>query len=322
MTFRLLDSRVASRYEGAVVAPRPRRPFRPKAATGPAVRRFPGSSPRGTLRRRASLLLILPFAARAAADSAPLPKAEDVVRKVIERAKNPEVRRARARFIYAQRSVIEKLDEKGQVREREEREYDLAPLEGRSYPSLVKKNGKPLAGEDLKDEQERRRRFLERRTGRSLGRSDEDRVPLDAELFERYRGQVVGREMVGNRMALVLEFFPRSRDLPVRRRQDYVLNKLAGKVWVDEQDYEIVKVEAQLMERARIFWGLVASIEKANIDFEQTHVVEGVYLPLRLNFYIDGRKLFSSLREKIHAEWSGFQPAPEAGTPAKTATKP
>jgi hypothetical protein len=246
---------------------------------------------------------------RTSGDLPPLPKAEDVVRRIIDRAKNAEVRRAKASYTYSQHSVIEKLDEKNRTREREERIYEVGPVEGRSYARLVKKNGQPLAGEDLRLEKERERRFIERHNEQRLGASDEDRVPLDAELFDRYRGNITGRETIAGRSALVLEFSPKSRDLPVRRRQDYVLNKLGGKVWVDEQDYEIVKVEAHLLERVRVFLGLVASVDKVDIDFTQTRVSEVVYLPQQLHFYIDGRKLFTLLHQRMQADWSDYRPA-------------
>jgi hypothetical protein len=259
-----------------------------------------------------------------AKDSAPLPKAEEVVRKIVERAKNREVRRATAAFRYTQRRVIEKYDEKGAVKEHEDRRYEVEPLDGASYTGLVEKNGHPLAGTDLTEEQEKRRKFIERQAARNRGKSEDERVPLDADLFARYRGEVVRREVVGGRPAIVMEFFPKSRDLPIRRRQDYLLNKLAGKVWVDEQDFDIVKVEARLTERTRVYWGLLGNIEKADLYFEQTRVNGTVYLPMRLSFFWDGRKLFTSIREKITAEWSGYHSATAAATPsspAKDATK-
>ena len=121
-----------------------------------------------------------------------------------------------------------------------------------------------------------------------------------------------------------MEFSPKSRDLPIRRRQDYLLNKLAGKVWVDEKDFDIVKAEARLTERTRVFWGLLGNIEKADLYFEQTRVGDGVYLPMRLSFFMDGRKLFTPIREKITAEWSDYRAETAAAAPplpAQAATK-
>jgi len=278
-----------------------------------------------------ALLLSLPAAGRdlggragsrqdlpaAVSQDPPLPSGEEVLKKVLARATNPAVRRAAAQFRSVQHTRIEKFDDKGNLREREDRIYDVGPLDGGVYARLVEKNGKSLSPADLRDEQEREQRFRERSKTQKFGGGDSDRVPLDQELFNRYKGEVVGREAVNGRPAIVLHFWPRSNDLSVRRRQDYVLNKLTGKVWIDEQDWEIVRVDAHLAERVRVMLGLVASLEKVDLAFEQLRAGDGVYLPLKLNAYFEGRKLFSTLHERVEVTWTGQRPAADSSaTPA------
>lgn len=268
-------------------------------------------------------------AAAATSPDPPLPSGEEVLQKVLARATNPALRHGSALFRSVQHTQIEKFDEKGNLREREDRVYDVGPLGGGVYARLVEKNGKSLSPADMRDEQEREQRFLERGKNQRFGGGDSDRVPLDKELFDRYKGEVEGREMVQGRPAIVLRFWPRANDLSIRRRQDYVLNKLAGKVWIDQRDWEIVKVDAHLTERVRVILGLVASLEKVDLNFEQTRVGEGVYLPLKLSAYFEGRKLFSTLHERVEVTWTGQRPAaestatPAAGpTPANGSAKP
>jgi hypothetical protein len=253
-----------------------------------------------------------PRAAAPASQEPSLPSGEEVLKKVLARATNPEVRHATAQFRSVQHTEIERFDEKGNLRDREDRVYDVGPLGGGVYARLVEKNGKSLSPADLRDEQEREQRFRERSKSQKFGGGDSDRVPLDQELFNRYKGEVVGREAVNGRPAIVLHFWPRSNDLSIRRRQDYVLNKLAGKVWIDEQDWEIVKVDAHLTERVRVLLGLVASLEKVDLNFEQVRVADGVYLPLKLSAYFEGRKLFTTLHERVEVTWTGQRPAAES----------
>jgi hypothetical protein len=259
----------------------------------------------------------------------PLPPGEEVLKKVLARVKDPALRHETAQFRSVQHTQIEKFDEKGNLREREDRVYDVGPLDGGVYARLVEKNGKSLSPADLRDEQDREQRFLERSKTQRFGGGDSDRVPLDQELFDRYKGEVLRRETVNGRTAIVLRFWPRSNDLPIRRRQDYVLNKLTGNVWIDEQDWEIVKVDAHLTERVRVLLGLVANLDKVELAFEQTRVGEGVYLPLKLSAYFEGRKLFTSLHERVEVTWTGQRPAVEttghpasAAPPASGAAKP
>jgi len=272
-------------------------------------------------------LALTPFGA-SPSDDLPLPSADDVLHRVLTTVTNPEVRRASAQFRYVQRTIIEKLDDKGRLREREERVYDVGPLAGGVYASLVEKNGKSLSSSDLLDEKQRRQRFLERSRTQKFGGGDSDRVPLDPELFNRYKAEVLAREWRDGRPTVIVRFWPRSPDLPIRRRQDYVLNKLTGKVWIDEQDWEIVRVDAHLTERVRVVLGLVAALDKADLAFEQIAMGSGVYLPLRLTANFEGRKLFSTLHQRVEVTWSGQRPAAESAanpaTPAQTngASKP
>jgi len=267
-------------------------------------------------------LLALPLAplAGARADEPPLPSADDVLHKVLTTVNSPEVRRTSSQYRSVQHTAIEKFDDKGRLREREDRVYDVGPLAGGVYANLVERNGKSLSATELTEEKERRQRFIESRGTQKFGGGDSDRVPLDPELFNRYKAEVLGRETVNGRSAIVLHFWPRAVDLPVRRRQDYVLNKLTGKVWIDEQEWEIVKVEAHLTERVRVVLGLVAALDKADLSFEQVRMGEGVYLPLKLSANFEGRKLFSTLHERVEVTWTGQRPAVE--TTANPAAAP
>jgi len=258
----------------------------------------------------ASLLLVCPGLVRSDGDP-PLPSREEVLHKVLAAIKNPEIRRASAQFRSIQHTTIEKLDEKGRLREREDRIYDVGPLGGGVFARLVEKNGRSLTSAELAVEHQREQRFLERSASERFGGGDSDRVPLDQELFDRYKAEVVGREYLDGRSSIVLRFWPVSADLPIRRRQDYVLNKLTGKVWIDEQDWEIVRVEAHLTDRVRVLLGLVAALDKVDLNFQQIRMGEGVYLPLKLTASFDGRKLFSSLHERVEVTWTGQRPAVE-----------
>jgi hypothetical protein len=245
------------------------------------------------------------------ADDPPLPRPEEVLQRVLARVRDPAVRAGTASYRSVQHTSIEKLDDKGRVREREDRTYDVGPLDGGVYARLVQKNGRTLTPTELREEREREQRFVERSKKQKFGGGDADRVPLDVELFDRYKAEVVGRSLVAGRPAILLHFWPRSADLPIRRRQDYVLNKLTGIVWIDEQEWEIVKVDAHLTDRVRVLLGLVATLDKADLAFEQVRLADNVYLPLRLTASFEGRKLFSTLHQRVQVDWTGQRPAVE-----------
>ena len=177
-----------------------------------------------------------------------LPSPEGIIWKAVERARWANTQKHEGKFTFTQLSVIEKLDNGGAVKEREERVYQAFSIEGTPYYKLIQRNGKPLSDKALKQEQEREREFRQRLAENKRKKDkdkakDDDDVAFNEELVSKYRFEMVSLEPVNGRPAFLLAFEPKSKKLPVRRSMDRMLNKLAGKLWLDQESYEISKVE-------------------------------------------------------------------------------
>lgn len=249
----------------------------------------------------------------------PLPPAQEIIDRMIDRARRAEEKKLAEQYTYEQQTVIEKLDASGAVKEREERVYQPVALGSERYLRLVKKNGRPPNGKDLKEEQEREKQFRQRLDERRRkGKKDGDDIRFDSELTSRFRGEVLGREHVNGRWAYLIRFEPKSRDLPVRRRLDRLLNKLAGRLWVDEEDYTIVRGEGRLLEPVRVGLGLLASFQKLDITAEQTRLEDGLWLPVRLDALVQGRVIFNTIHQRQALRWREFRrvepPRPQPAT--------
>lgn len=251
--------------------------------------------------------LIGAFAHGAAQNHQPLPTAAEVMDKVIERARWVEENKPALRYSYRQHTAIEKLNDDGGVKEREERIYEPVRIDGEPYMRLVQKNGQPLGKDDLQEEAKREREFRKRLTERRKKKSDDESFRFDHELVQKYRGEVLGCDVVNGRPAYVLRFEPKSRDLPVRKRIDRLTNKLTGKLWIDAQDYEVVKAEGNLIEPARVGWGLIAKFTTLDFSVEMVRLDDSTYLPLRLNALLQGRVMFSSMHQRQIIHWKDFQ---------------
>lgn len=241
-----------------------------------------------------------------------LPPADEVIKKVIERAKRDGAKGEDAEYVYKLRNVVEEFDDRGAPKQRRERLYEGVIVDGRHFNRLIQRDGKPLSEEDRKHEQERERNFrrtLEERKQKKEREKGRDEVELNEELFGRYKVEIVSREQVNGRQALVATFAPKGKDLPTRRRIDIVLNKMAGKVWIDDQDFEIQKVQFHLTEPVGKLLGLLASVRKFDGSFEQTRLDEGEWFPLRLNYYLEGRIFLKSLHQRTKLEWTGLRKA-------------
>ncbi len=259
-------------------------------------------------RRRMVFAGALALVSASALGAHDLPPADDVVKKVIERAKQNSAHHHETRYAYSMQNVIEELDEKGSVKQRKERLYELAAIDGKPFYRLIQKDGKPLTEEDRKHELQRERKF--RHTLAEWSRKkvkSEDEVELNEELFSKYKVEIVDRETVNGRSALVASFEPKGRDLPAKRRIDFLLNKLAGRAWIDDQDYEVIKAQFHLTEPVAKFMGLLASVRNFDASFEQTRLDDGAWFPSLFENYLEGRILFKSLHQRTKQQWSDFR---------------
>jgi hypothetical protein len=238
-----------------------------------------------------------------ASDKPNLPRREDVIHRLVERAKvwKDKDESEEKQLSYSERVVTNKLQADGALKDREEKIYQVAPVNGEPTPKLLQKNGKPPSPSDLKEEQERLRKEREASQKRK-GSNPENTIELNEELVGKYEFVILGEEVVGARPVYVLTFQPKSHNLPVRRKIDYVLNRLAGKVWIDQEDYEIAKAEMRLTESAQIWFGLLASLRGFTAAFEQTRLPDGCWFVKHVDSTIDARFLFSTVHQK-QEEW-------------------
>lgn len=237
-----------------------------------------------------------------------LPSPDEILDNVLAREKEVRSRDLNKKYTYTQLTKIEKLQDDLAVKETEERTYRIIPLDGAAYNRLVTKNGKPLSQEDLRREQNREEKFR-KAIAKKQKKADEEDILLNKELLSKYAFSVIGRETVNGRSAFVLTFKPRSPDLPVKKSVDRFLNKLMGTVWFDDQDYELAKIEAKITEPVKVGWGIIASLYKFDLTFEQVRLDDGVWLPGKLNMYINGTKLFSKMHQRQYVVYQDFKKA-------------
>jgi len=241
-----------------------------------------------------------------ALDQPSLPRPEDIIRRAIERSKAWKAKDENERkgLSYNQRVVTDKLQPDGSLKEREEKVYQVAPVKGEPTPKLIEKNGNPPSSSDLKEEAAHRKKQQEASKKRS---DSENSIELNEELAGRYDFKMLAEDEVGGRPAYVLSFKPKSQNLPVRRKIDYALNRLSGKVWVDTEDFEITKGEMHVNGSAQIWWGLVASLRQFSLVFEQTRLPDGCWWLKHFDMTVDIRYLFTSVHQKQEAWLSDFK---------------
>jgi len=195
-------------------------------------------------------------------------------------------------------------DSTGKTTKVERQEHTFFYLNGEEISTLVGEDGKPLSQEKqakqnditkkrIEEIQKKQSKKEEKEAkAREEGKGEKDNDEPGIEIFlracqfvnprhERFRGQDV----------LVFDFEgnPENKAKNIAER---VVQQLAGVIWVDEKQHEVVRLEAYFVKDFRFAGGLLANLQKGtSFIFEQTFLNNEVWLPTYEEAHIGVRVL-------------------------------
>ena len=237
------------------------------------------------------------------------PSVDEILERAIEVQRQHEEAGNEVKYNYELLSVTEKLDKNGDVKEVEKHLFESSHIENVAYERLIEKNGKALTQKELKREAKREQNFRKKLAkGEAQHNDAEERVTFDEELIARYDFELDDVRDVSGRKTYVLSYRPKPGKLPEKKRMDRLLNKTTGALWIDAETFQIARVEFELTERVRLWWGMLGSLSKMKGSFMRHPVSEDIdiWLPERANFYLQGRVFFRSLHVREKVVWSDF----------------
>ena len=238
------------------------------------------------------------------------PAASDIIAKALDAA-DRQKEQPYIKMLAGQYANVSKvLDRRGDVRSCDEILHRMESFDGHTFYRRLRMNGRALTVKEKEREQQRKDKFVEAiRCGRSksdYSRSEGSRnLRFDSDLISCYRSKVVGREELNRRMAYLLDFEPKSKNLPVKRRIDYTLNNSWGKLWIDVEDYGVARVEFNLIKPVTFFFWL-GKLTHADGVLQMSRSGKGYWLPQHLKIYCNGRIFFRSLHRRSTMKWSDF----------------
>ena len=221
-------------------------------------------------------------------------------REVIRRAVAAEERnwKVARNYGFSERVDARRLDSQGRLKSKDVKIYDVMLLEGSPYRRLVARDDRPLSpGEEKKEQEKLARSTAERREETAPQRAQRlaeyDRRPewqREAwhELPEAFDFRLAGEEVWDGNGLYVIEATPRKGYQP-RSRTGKVLAHLQAKLWVDKQDYHLVKAEVEVVDTIWVGLFLVRLAKGSRATFEQTRVNDEVWLPRQVRAFISVR---------------------------------
>lgn len=231
------------------------------------------------------LAVALIVLAQACPERAPLPEPGAYVRSLVTTQRRNE--QALSLYTYDVTQTREDLDAQGRVARRRTRGYEVFHVAGRPVRRLVSRDARRLPPAE-RERVERKARELAAALRDGTAISEQPGVRL-SRILERYAFTVEGRDALEGRCALVFGFTPRPGDFPLER--DSVLKKLAGRLWVDEAEQAVARLELRNTGDVSVGSGLGASVASVVFRAEFARLEEGVWLPRRLEGSAAGRKL-------------------------------
>jgi hypothetical protein len=257
-------------------------------------------------------------------------EALDVAQLLIDVAHNQnELEKRFNEYSFVQKETGREINSKGEVKKETVKVYEVFPIAHREpVMKLISENGVPLAGERAakeqkrveeefakaereqeKDEQREQKRRAERQQKQAASGKEGNDDEVDVSTFLRVCEFVSPRrERFRDREAIVFDFRPRPGFKSSNRQED-LISKLVGVVWIDPADKQVMRLEARLAEGFKMGGGLLVNLRPgAALVMEQTRMLEGVWLPRLAQINLSVKVLlFGGGDYNQTIEWSDYK---------------
>jgi hypothetical protein len=249
------------------------------------------------------------------------PRAEDLDARALIKAvmeKEPATNVKFEEFTYTVKHTERELNERGETTKETSKTWDifLTPA-GQSVGKLVEEDGKPLAPAEAAKQEKRVADYLAAhendkpaptRKGEggfriSLG---DYGFGLD-DLLRACDFVSPRRETFNGRESVVFDYRARA-DFQPKSKNDEILKKIVGLIWIDEKEKVVSRIEARLMGDFKIGGGFVMNIKGAGFVFERARLADGYWVPNFYHWNANG-KGFIFMKKSVYevTEWKNFK---------------
>ena len=232
-----------------------------------------------------------------------------------------EIEKRVSEYAFRQTETDRELNDKGELKKQTVKVYEVYPLPNREpVQKLISENGVPLSAERAAKEDRRvQEEFLKAERDK-----EKDEQKVAQRRAEREKKEKEGREIspflkacefvsprreiLEGRQTIVFDFLPRPGFRP-KNREESLIAKLIGVVWIDPIDKQVVRFEARLAEAFKIAGGLLASLKPgAALVIEQARMDQGVWLPRFAHVNLSVKVLlFAGNDFNKTIEWSDYK---------------
>lgn len=220
-------------------------------------------------------------------------------------------------YTWISRETARKVDANGNVKSSESEGFESMVLFGRPYRRLIERNGRPIPAEEQRREQEKVDKLTvklgresagerQRRLAEYVQEREKDREFL-REIPDAFEFQMAGSEQIDGHDAWVIAAKPKP-GYRARHGDAKAFAKIEGKMWIDQREFQWVRVEAKTLSTISWGWCLARLDPGAMLLFEQTRVNDEIWLPKRELLAGSGKLvLLKKLAEQQETTWSDYR---------------
>ena len=198
-------------------------------------------------------------------------------------------------FSYTERDVQSKKDGAPVTKT-----YEVTLIEGSNYNRLIAINDQPLSPTLERQEEQKVRAEIDRRKHESKGdrakrvaKYEKERRQdhaMIAEMAKAFDFKLTGSERLNGHDTWMFDATPKPGYVP-KSRDAKVLPGMKGKLWVDKQQYQWVKVRGEVI-RPVSFYGVLAKVSPGTrFVLEQEPVNSSLWLPKHLSVNVKASAL-------------------------------
>lgn len=195
-------------------------------------------------------------------------------------------------YKYTERDEERHTDSRGNAKSDKVVVSRVIFVNGAPFEETVEQNGASPTPDEKRKEQQARRKLERETTVERVARlkKDEENRAFIREVPTAFDFRLIGADQINGRPAWILEVTPKPGYRP-HSKYGKIFSKVKGKLWVDQQDYGWVKVDATVTEPFSM--GFVARIQRgSHIFFEQTRMADGTWLPKKIEVKAEAKVFF------------------------------
>lgn len=251
---------------------------------------------------------IAPATLRAQSASSPQPPVPGAATLLDEVAAHQrQMDAVRENYTYREIVVTHLLDKHGKVIKATAETSDIFFVNTHEVDRLIAKNGKPLTPGEERKEQDRVNKAIALAEKTPPGQVPDHNTVSISKLLSIMRLTSPRRILMNGRSTLVFQFTG-NRHAHTHGLAENASKRLAGTIWIDEQDRDVRRLQAHFDANFRMGWGLASVAKGSTFTFEQRRIRGALWLPASAQIHLVAHAIgFLTYRADIEITDSGYK---------------